>query len=83
MSNDVKIITHSRERDKLLKVATGDDYDSLLKRFLSSQDIKPKSRDTYSWAMTQYFRWIAETARDLKSLTPADIVSFKSHLLEK
>ena len=83
MSNDIKIITHSRERDKLQKVATGDDYDSLLMRFLSSQDIKPKSRDTYSWAMTQYFRWIAETARDLKSLTPADIVSFKNHLLEK
>ena len=83
MSNDIKIITHSRERDRLQKVATGDDYDTLLKRFLSSQDIKPKSRETYSWAMTQYFRWLAETGRGLQGLTPADIVSFKSHLLEK
>ena len=83
MSNDIKIITHSRERDRLQKVATGDDYDSLLKRFLSSQDIKPKSRETYSWAMTQYFRWLTETGRGLQGLTPADIVSFKSHLLEK
>ena len=83
MSNDIKIITHSRERDWVQKVATGDDYDSLLKRFLSSQEIKPKSRETYSWAMTQYFRWLAETGRGLQGLPPADIVSFKSYLLEK
>lgn len=83
MSNDIKIITHSQERDTLQKVATGDDYDTLLQRFLSSQDIKPKSRETYAWAMTQYFRWVGGTGRNLHSLTPADIVCFKNHLLEK
>ena len=82
MSNDITIITHSHERDKLQNVAV-DDYETLLERFLSSQDIKPKSRETYAWAMIQYFRWVVDTHRNLKSMTPADIVSFKSYLLEK
>lgn len=58
-----------------------DSWRLLLEMFLNSQDICSKSRETYSWALMRYFEWLQMTGRRLSSLTPADIVGYKSYLL--
>lgn len=58
-----------------------ENWDLLLESFLNSLDVKENSRETYYWAMIQYMRWVKESHRTLKSLTPADIVCFKKQLL--
>lgn len=58
-----------------------DSWRLLLEMFLNSQDICSKSRETYSWALMRYFGWLRMTGRRLSSLTPADIVGYKSYLL--
>lgn len=58
-------------------------WDAILQAFLTSLDVKEKTRQTYCWALTQYFEWIRRTRRNLSSLTHADILSFKTDLLRR
>lgn len=62
------------------EVFSGADWELLVETFLSSQDIMDKSRETYRWGLKRFFRWMRRTGRDLKAMTPADIVDFKSSL---
>ena len=64
-----------------LNTVGDDSWRLLLEMFLNSQDISIKSRQTYSWALMRYFDWLKKTGRRLNSLTPADIVGYKSYLL--
>lgn len=58
-------------------------WDILMDAFLSSLDVKEKTRQTYYWAMVQYFDWLRKTGRSLHTLTNADILSFKTDLLRR
>lgn len=60
-----------------------ENWEVLLAAFLDSQDIRQTSRDTYYWGMVQYFRWIQSSGRVMKTLTPADVMSFKSYLVKQ
>ena len=51
-------------------------WDILMDAFLSSLDVKEKTRQTYYWAMVQYFDWLRRTGRSLHALTNADVLSF-------
>ena len=53
----------------------------MMEMFLNSQDICSKSRQTYYWALMRYFDWLTSTGRRLESLTPADVVGYKTFLL--
>ena len=43
--------------DKLTVLESREKWDVLMQAFLSSLDVKEKTRQTYYWAMTQYFEW--------------------------
>lgn len=58
-------------------------WDILMDAFLSSLDVKEKTRQSYYWGMVRYFEWIGRTHRSLSSLTNADVLSFKSDLLRR
>ena len=60
-----------------------ENWEVLLAAFLDSQDIRQTSRDTYYWGMVQYFRWIQSSGRVMKTLTPTDVMSFKSYLVKQ
>lgn len=60
-----------------------ENWEILLAAFLDSQDLRQKSRETYYWGMVQYFRWIQESGHAMKSMTPADVMSFKNFMVKK
>ena len=58
-------------------------WEILMDAFLTSLDVKEKTRQTYYWAMVQFFDWLRRTGRSLHTLTNADILSFKTDLLRR
>ena len=58
-------------------------WDILMDAFMSSLDVKEKTRQTYYWAMAQYFSWLRNTGRSLHTLTNADVLSFKTYLMRR
>lgn len=60
-----------------------ENWEVLLAAFLDSQDLRQKSRETYYWGMVQYFRWMQESGHAMKSMTPADVMSFKNFMVKK
>ena len=60
-----------------------ENWEVLLAAFLDSQDIRQTSRETYYWGLAQYFAWMQSSGRVMKSMTPADVVSFKSYLIKQ
>lgn len=60
-----------------------ENWEILLAAFLDSQDLRQKSRETYYWGMVQYFRWMQESGHAMKSMTPADVMSFKNFMVNK
>lgn len=60
-----------------------ENWEILLAAFLDSQDLRQKSRETYYWGMLQYFRWMQESGHAIKSMTPADVMSFKNFMVKK
>ena len=69
--------------DDLVTIENLENWDVLMEAFLFSLDVKEKTRQTYYWAMAQYFGWIQNTQRSLNSLTNADIIAYKTFLLRK
>lgn len=68
------------ETGGLTKTFAEDDWDKLIDLFLNSQDIMDKSRETYRWGLKRFFKWMKTTGRNLQSMTPADVLQFKSKL---
>ena len=69
--------------DELVTQENLENWDVLMGAFLSSLDVKEKTRQTYYWAMTQYFEWLQMTGRALNALSNADIIAYKNDLLRK
>ena len=69
--------------DELATQENLENWDVLMGAFLSSLDVKEKTRQTYYWAMTQYFEWLQMTGRALNALSNADIIAYKNDLLRK
>lgn len=68
---------------KLARRECEENWEILLAAFLDSQDLRQKSRETYYWGMVQYFRWMQESGHAMKSMTPADVMSFKNFMVKK
>ena len=66
--------------EAIAEVIGTEDLEKLMEVFLSSQDLMDKSRDTYRWGLRRFFKWMRKSGRDLRSMTPADILSFKTSL---
>ena len=80
MPDNIIILSPDESRNGEL-IVTSNDYERLMEAFLDSLDVREKTRETYRWGMTRFFRWIQETGRQLGCMTPADIVRFKAYLL--
>ena len=55
---------------------------SAVEGYLRSSDVRENSRTTYARNLKAFAVWMSEQSKTLESLTTADIVSFKSALLE-
>jgi integrase/recombinase XerD len=53
----------------------------LVNKFISEQDIKESSRQLYRETLTLFFEYIKQQGLQLNSLTRADIINYKEHLL--
>lgn len=80
MNNELCMMPAAVEERSVLLAADEDGWERLVDTFLESQDIMEKSRETYRWGLTRFFAWIRRSGRSLRSLTPADVVSFKTSL---
>lgn len=49
--------------------------------FAQQQDVKTTSRDLYRRAVSQFFDWVNNTGRNVQTLTIADVIAYKEHLL--
>lgn len=56
--------------------------DAAIDTFILSLDAKNTTKATYRKSMLLYAGWITETRRDLNSMTRADILAYKDHLLK-
>ena len=57
------------------------DWRELLAAFIVSVDRKPTTREAYRKSLTQFFKWVESTGRELSKLTREDILSFKDYLM--
>ena len=55
--------------------------DELIKAFINSLDVAPVSRQTYSRAIQQFFKWVDSRNYHLSQLTRVEILEYKDHLL--
>jgi integrase/recombinase XerC/integrase/recombinase XerD len=83
ITTDFELPTVSSGSRLLERRESEENWEVLLAAFLDSQDIRQTSRDTYYWGMVQYFRWIHSSGRVMKTMTPADVMSFKSFLIKQ
>ena len=83
ITTDFELPTVSSGSGLLERRESEENWEVLLAAFLDSQDIRQTSRDTYYWGMVQYFRWIQSSGRVMKTMTPADVMSFKSFLIKQ
>ena len=49
--------------------------------FAQQQDVKTTSRELYRRAVTFFFDWVESTGRQVPTLTIADVIAYKEHLL--
>ena len=52
----------------------------IIGRFLSSLDVRERTRLTYRWAMDRFIDWVEGSGRSLDRLGPQDIVAYKDFL---
>ncbi len=55
--------------------------EAVIAAFLARQDVMPSSLRTYRQSITRYLEWVESTGRELRSLTSADIIEYKRHLI--
>lgn len=50
--------------------------------YLANIDVKPNSKKVYSLILDLFVKWVVRTGRNIKELTRADILAYKSYLIE-
>lgn len=83
MDAELIVVDKVDEKHSVASCYTADGWQELIDAFLDSQDIRSTTRQTYRWGLERFFGWISLTGRNVKSLTPADIMSFKSSLSQE
>lgn len=72
-----------RVAGKEVRVGKTTDWRGLVATFVSCQDVKESSRTLYTRTLTQYFKWIEDTGRQLSELTRVDVLEYKDHLQQQ
>lgn len=71
-----------RVQGKDVRVGNTTNWRGLVATFVVSQDVKQSSRDLYNRTLSQFFKWVEETGRQLPNLSRVDILEYKDHLLQ-
>ena len=69
-----------RVQGKDVRVGNTTNWRGLVATFVVSQDVKQSSRDLYNRTLSQFFKWVEETGRQLPNLSRVDILEYKDHL---
>ena len=69
-----------RVQGKDVRVGNTTNWRGLVATFVASQDVKQSSRDLYNRTLSQFFKWVEETGRQLPNLSRVDILDYKDHL---
>ena len=56
--------------------------EAFIQRFLDFQDVRPSTKVTYTRALRQFFKWVADTGREFRAMRLNDILQFKQDLLD-
>lgn len=72
-----------RVQGKDVRVGNTTNWRGLVATFVVSQDVKQSSRDLYNRTLSQFFKWVEETGRQLPNLSRVDILDYKDHLSQE
>ena len=76
-----KLVRAASERS--LQTASAKDWRVVVATFIASEDVRESSRSLYTRTLSQFFRWIERTGRNLPELTREDILEYKDSLQEE
>ena len=62
-------------------VGNTSNWRGLIATFVSSQDVKESSRSLYNKTLSQFFKWVIATGRNINSMSRVDVLEYKDHLL--
>lgn len=65
---------------KEVRVGTTTNWRGLVATFVSEQDVKESSRQLYNRTLSQFFKWVESTGRELNSMSRVDILEYKDSL---
>lgn len=57
-------------------------FSEVKQNYLANIDVKPNSKKVYSQVLDLFVKWVVCTGRDIRVLTRADILAYKSYLIE-
>ena len=69
-----------RVQGKAVRVGNTTEWRGLVATFVSSQDVKESSRSLYNRTLSQFFKWVETTGRNLNSMSRVDVLDYKDHL---
>ena len=72
-----------RVQGKDVRVGNTTNWRGLVATFVASQDVKQSSRDLYNRTLSQFFKWVEETGRQLSQMSRVDILEYKDHLSQE
>ena len=68
---------------KGVRVGNTTNWRGLVATFVASCDVKQSSRDLYNRTLSQFFKWVEETGRQLSNMSRVDILEYKDHLTQE
>ncbi len=68
---------------KSVKVGNTNSWEGFVATFIASQDVRESSRQTYTKTLTQFFRWVEESGKNLSTMLRGDILEYKDSLLSR
>lgn len=71
-----------RVQGKGVRVGNTTNWRGLVATFVASCDVKQSSRDLYNRTLSQFFKWVEETGRQLSNMSRVDILEYKDHLTQ-
>jgi len=66
-----------------VRVGNTTNWRGLVATFVSAQDVKESSRLLYTRTLTQFFKWIEGSKRNLSQMDRTDILEYKDYLLNE
>jgi site-specific recombinase XerD len=76
--DELNKIENLNEQIQLLNRRSSDQMSDFIQAFISAQDVKQSSRNTYHRTLRQYFVWIDHKGYDLTQVARPQIIEYKT-----